>query len=153
LAILRGTKGEKMAKAKSRDTVKVHYTGKLDDGNVFDSSAGREPIEFTIGANKVIPGFEEAVIDMELGESKTIKISAEQAYGNYDEALVSTVKRSVFPGDMEPEVGQRLTAKQADGRAIHVTVTDVSEGDVTIDANHPLAGEDLTFDIELVEIL
>jgi peptidylprolyl isomerase len=142
-----------MTKADSGNIVKVHYTGKLNDGKIFDSSAGREPIEFTIGGNKVIPGFEEALVGMGPGESKTIKIPAEEAYGNYDEALVRTVSRKVFPKDMEPEVGQRLTAKQADGRAIHVTVTDIAESDVTIDANHPLAGEELTFDIELVEIL
>ncbi|MHC4131267.1 MAG: FKBP-type peptidyl-prolyl cis-trans isomerase [Planctomycetota bacterium] len=142
-----------MAEAKSGNVVKVHYTGKLNDGKIFDSSTAREPIKFTIGENKVIPAFEEAIIGMEIGNSKTIKIPAEQAYGNYDEALIRTLSRKVFPKDMEPEVGQRLTAKQADGRAIHVKVTEVSESDVKIDANHPLAGEELTFDIELLEIV
>jgi peptidylprolyl isomerase len=142
-----------MAEANSGNVVKVHYTGKLNDGKVFDSSEGREPIQFTIGDNKVIPGFEKALIGMGPGESKTIKIPAEDAYGNHDEAMVKTISREVFPADMEPEVGQRLTAKQADGRAIHVTVAKVSESEVRIDANHPLAGEELTFEIELVEIL
>ncbi|MFB0525252.1 MAG: peptidylprolyl isomerase [Phycisphaerae bacterium] len=142
-----------MAQAKSGDNVKVHYTGRLDDGYVFDSSANRNPLQLKIGQKGVIPGLEQAIIGMEQGESKTVKIQAEEAFGRYREELIRTIGRSVFPADLEPKVGQRLTATCVDGRSVAVSVTDVSESSVTIDANHPLAGEDLTFDIELIEIL
>jgi len=142
-----------MAQAKSGDTVKIHYIGRLDDGYVFDTSANRNPLKLKIGEKRIIKAFEQAIIGMEQGESKTVKIQAEEAFGQYREKLVQTVGRSVFPADLEPKVGQRLTATSVDGRSVAVTVTDVSESSVTIDANHPLAGEDLTFDIELIEIL
>jgi len=142
-----------MAHVKSGDTVKVHYIGRLDDGYVFDTSANRNPLQLKIGQKGVIPGFEQAIIGMEQGESKTVKIQAEEAYGRHREELIQTVRRSVFPAELEPKVGQRLTATCVDGRSVAVTVTDISESSVTIDANHPLAGEDLTFDIELIEIL
>jgi len=142
-----------MAQAKSGDTVKVHYTGRLDDGYVFDTSANRNPLQLKIGQKGVIPAFEQAIIGMEQSESKTVKIQAEEAFGRYRAELVQTVSRSVFPADLEPKVGQRLTATCVDGRSVAVSVTDVSESSVTIDANHPLAGEDLTFDIELIKIL
>ena len=142
-----------MVQAKSGDTVKVHYTGRLDNGYVFDTSANRNPLKIKIGQKEVMPAFEQAIIGMEQGESKTIKIQAEEAFGRYREELIRTISRSVFPTDLEPKVGQRLTATCMDGRTIAVTVTDVSESSVTIDANHPLAGEDLIFDIELVKIL
>jgi len=142
-----------MTQAKSGDTVKVRYTGKLDDGNVFDASGSRAPLKLIIGENRVIPAFEQAIIGMQPGESKTIKIPADEAFGPYREELVQTVDQSAFSADLEPKVGQRLKATNVAGRSVAVTVTEVSESTVTIDANHLLAGEDLMFDIELVEIV
>jgi peptidylprolyl isomerase len=141
-----------MEDAKSGDTVRVHYTGKLDDETTFQTSTGRGPLEFTIGEERVIPALENAVIGMKPGDAKTVKISAEEAFGPYREDLVRTIERSQFPTDFEPAVGQRLNLSETGGHEIVVTVTDFSEGSVTLDANHPLAGEDLVFDIELVEI-
>jgi peptidylprolyl isomerase len=141
-----------MAQAKSGDTVKVHYTGKLDDGTVFASSIKRDPLEFVIGEERIIPAFEQAVVGMIPGGSKTTKIDADEAYGPHHEELVRVIDRGVFPADLEPEVGQRLNLSEPDGREIIVTVTDFSESNVTLDANHPLAGENLVFDIQLVEI-
>jgi len=138
--------------AKTGDTVKVHYTGKLDDGTVFDSSNGREPLQFTIGEGQVIPGFEQAVTGMKPGESQTVKIPVEEAYGPYQQELVLVVGQDQFPADLEPEVGQQLQITQADGKVTVVTVTGISESGVILDANHPLAGKDLTFEIELMEI-
>ncbi len=142
-----------MTEAKSGDTVKVHYTGKLDDGTVFDSSQEREPIEFTLGQGEVIPGFEEAVVGMQPGESKTATIASEEAYGPYFDEMVIEVGRDAFPEELEPQVGQKLKVRQPDGEEAVVTVTDVTPTTVTLDANHPLAGEDLTFDIQLVDIV
>lgn len=142
-----------MIKAKSGDTVKVRYTGKLDNGRVFDASGNRAPLKLIIGENKVIPAFEQAIIGMQPGESKTINIPADEAFGPHREDLIRMVDRSAFSTDLEPKVGQRLKATCADGRSISVTVTDISESAVTIDANHLLAGENLTFDIELVEVV
>ena len=142
-----------MSKAKDGDTVKVHYTGKFEDGEVFDTSLEREPLEFTIGKGQVIPGFEKAVEGMSLGDTKTTDITPEKAYGPRHEEMVTTVERNRFPADMDPKVGQRLQLRQADGKTIRVTVTDVSGSKVTLDANHPLAGKNLTFDIKLVEIV
>lgn len=139
--------------AKNGDTVKVHYTGKLEDGTVFDSSEGREPLEFTVGEHEVIPGFEEAIVGMNQSESKTVKVPADAAYGPRIEEMVLKVERSRLPQDFEPQVGQQLQMRRSDGRTIIVTVNGVSESDVTLDANHPLAGKDLIFDIELVEIV
>ncbi len=141
-----------MAEARKGDTVKVHYTGKLDDGTVFDSSEGRQPLEFQLGSGSVIPGFEEAVVGMQEGESKTTQIPAEQAYGPYHDEMLLTVPRDQFPPDLDPQVGQELQLRQQDGQTFVVQVKDVSDGEVTLDANHPLAGEDLTFDIQLVEV-
>jgi peptidylprolyl isomerase len=138
--------------AKKGDTVKVHYTGKLEDGTVFDSSQGRQPLEFQLGSGSVIPGFEEAIVGMQEGENKTTQIPADQAYGAYHDEMLLTVPRDQFPPDIEPEVGQELELRQQDGQSFVVQVKDVSEGEVTLDANHPLAGEDLTFDIQLVQI-
>jgi FKBP-type peptidyl-prolyl cis-trans isomerase 2 len=142
-----------MTKAKHGDTVKLHYTGKLDDGTVFDSSVDREPLEFKIGGNQVIKGFEKAVIDMKPDESKTVTIPPDEAYGPYREEMIADVPRQQFPPSVQPEVGQHFELKQENGEPIVVTVTQVSESEVTIDANHPLAGKDLTFDIQLVEIV
>lgn len=141
-----------MVQAKLGDTVRVHYTGKLDDGTVFDSSLNAEPLEFTLGDGNIIAGFEKAVMGMSPGDSKTEVIPAEQAYGAYQESMVLVVDRAQMPSDMQPEVGQQLEIRQPSGQTIPVVITDVSEADVTLDANHPLAGEDLTFDIQLVEI-
>jgi peptidylprolyl isomerase len=142
-----------MVQAKPGDTVKIHYTGKLDDGTVFDSSADREPLEFTLSGGQVIPGFEQAVVGMAPGESKTEKIPMEQAYGPYRQEMVIQVNREQLPPDLDPEVGLQLQIQQPNGQAIPVLVTEVTNAKVTLDANHPLAGEDLTFDIELVEIV
>jgi len=142
-----------MAEAKKGDTVKVHYTGKFEDGTVFDSSLEREPLQFTLGEGQVISGFEESVIGMNPGESKVAVIPAEKAYGPHREELVVVVDRDQFPPDLEPVVGQHLEVHQADGRVLMVKVAEVSGTSVTLDANHPLAGKDLTFEIELVEIL
>ena len=141
-----------MAQAKNGDTVKVHYTGKLDDGTVFDTSADREPLQFKIGEGQLIPDFEQAVIGMNPGDSKTVQIPSDKAYGPHHEEMVMEVDRSQFPEGLEPKVDQRLQVQQPDGQAYAVTVTDVSEAKVTLDANHPLAGKDLTFDIQLTEI-
>jgi peptidylprolyl isomerase len=145
--------GERMAGAKYGDTVRVHYTGKLDDGTVFDSSTGRNPLQFTLGEGRIIPGFEKAVVGMNPGESKTVKVPADQAYGPYRKEMVVVVDRDQIPADLKPKVGQELQIRQADGQIIKVTVTDVSISSVTLDANHPLAGKDLTFDIQLLEIV
>jgi peptidylprolyl isomerase len=142
-----------MEEAKSGDTVRVNYTGKLDDETVFQTSAGRDPMEFTIGEERVIPALENAVIGMKPGDTKTVEISAGEAFGPYREDLVRTIERSQFPMDLQPKVGQRLNLSETGGHEIVVTVTDFSEASVTLDANHPLAGEDLVFDIELVEIV
>jgi peptidylprolyl isomerase len=141
-----------MAQAKFGDNVKVHYTGKLDDGTVFDSSSNGDPLEFTIGEGMIIPGFEQAVVGMVPGDSKTELIPMDQAYGPYREDMVVVVDRNQMPADMDPEIGQQLQIQQPTGQAIPVVVTNVSDAEVTLDANHPLAGEDLTFDIQLVEI-
>lgn len=141
-----------MAQAKAGDTVKVHYTGKLDDGTVFDSSVDREPLEFTIGSGNIIPGFEQAVVGMSLGESKTEIIPTDQAYGPHLDEMVVVVDRQQMPEEIDPQVGQQLQIQQQNGQVLPVVITDVSGASVTLDANHPLAGEDLTFDIKLVEI-
>jgi len=143
-----------MTQAKNGDKVKVHYTGRLDDDNVFDSSRDRGPLEFQLGSGQVIPGFEDAVLGMTAGDTKTFKIESNQAYGEHREELVQQVPRQQFPSDMEVRVGQRFQINQQEGeQPMVITVTEVSDTFVTIDANHPLAGENLTFDIELVDIL
>ncbi|MEA5571251.1 peptidylprolyl isomerase [Calothrix sp. UHCC 0171] len=141
-----------MTQAKLGDTVTVHYTGKLTDGTVFDSSDGGSPLEFTLGEGQLIPGFEEAVVGMNAGESKTTHIPVEQAYGEYRPEMVIEVERDQMPPELEPEVGQQLQIQQPTGQVIPVVITDISESTVRLDANHPLAGEDLVFDIQLVAI-
>ena len=142
-----------MAQALSGNSVKVHYTGNTDDGEVFDSSVDREPLQFTIGDNHVIPGFEEATIGMEPGDSKKITITADKAYGPHNPDMVVAVDRSRFPDNLEPQTGQQLQMRQSEDQMIVVTVTSVSDSQVMLDANHPLAGKDLTFEIQLVEII
>ncbi|NIR53116.1 peptidylprolyl isomerase [candidate division KSB1 bacterium] len=142
-----------MAQAKQGDTVKVHYTGKLQDGTVFDSSVDKEPLTCTIGDGQVISGFEQAIVGMNPGDSKTTEVSADDAYGQHLDDLVMEVGRDELPEDIDPEVGQRLVGMQGDGKKIVFTVTEMSDKSVTLDANHPLAGQDLTFDLELLEIV
>ena len=142
-----------MSEVKNGDKVKIHYTGKLKDGSIFDSSEGREPLEFTVGGNMVVPGFENGVIGMKKGENKTISISPEEAYGEHNAEKVSVVERTQLPKDMEPEVGMALQATAQDGSVVPVAITEVNEETITVDANHPLAGKELMFDLELVEIV
>jgi FKBP-type peptidyl-prolyl cis-trans isomerase 2 len=146
-------KGEHMAQAKKGDTVRVHYTGKLEDGTVFDTSRSRLPLQFTLGNGQVIAGFENAITGMNIGESKTTVIPVEQAYGPHRDDMIVTVKRDQLPPDLDAKVGQRLELTQTDDQTILVTVTDITESSMTLDANHPLAGKTLTFDIELVGIV
>jgi peptidylprolyl isomerase len=141
-----------MSKAKDGDTVKVHYTGKLEDGTVFDSSKEGEPLELTIGAGNVIEGFEKGVIGMERGSSKTVTIPPEEAYGSMNEGLIVKVKKENFPENITPVIGEQLQLKQQDGNIVNVAITEIREDTVTLDANHPLSGKTLIFDIELVEI-
>ena len=139
-------------KAKANDKVKVHYTGKLTSGEVFDSSEGRDPLEFTVGGGQMIKGFDEAVSGMGLNEKKTVTIPSAEAYGERRDDLIQEVPRDQLPEDMQPEVGQQLMATNDLGHQTPVSVTAVEEKSITVDANHMLAGKDLVFDIELVEI-
>lgn len=141
-----------MAQAKSGDTVQVHYTGTLSDGSTFDSSEGREPLEFTLGEGGVIPGFENAVIGMAVEESKEVTIPCVEAYGEHNVEMVQEVPREALPGDMELELGMPLQAEAPDGEVFVVTVTSLTDDKVILDGNHPLAGQDLTFNIQLVGI-
>jgi peptidylprolyl isomerase len=141
-----------MAEAKIGDRVSVHYAGRLEDGTEFDSSAGREPLDIVLGDGMVIPGFESGVIGMTVGEKRTVTIAAEDAYGQISQELIVTVPRERLPQDLDPELGQHLQMHRADGGHIDVMVTDVNEQSITIDANHPLAGRVLVFDIHLVAI-
>jgi len=142
-----------MAEARSGDTVRVHYTGRLHDGTVFDSSHGREPLEFALGAGQVIAGFDDAVTGMSPGDSKTVTIPADEAYGSRDDSLVLRLAPQSFPPGLHPEVGQKLQMSQEGGDTFVVSVVEVTDEYVGLDANHPLAGKDLTFDLELVEIV
>ena len=142
-----------MTRAKQGNTVHVHYTGKLTDGTLFDSSSGRQPLEFTLGAGNVIPGFEAAVLDMAIGENKTVTIASEQAYGPRVEEAVRKFPRSGIPRDIQLEVGIQLQAHDPEGRPIMFTVIELDDNDVTLDANHPLAGKDLVFELELVAVV
>jgi FKBP-type peptidyl-prolyl cis-trans isomerase SlpA len=134
-------------------TVKVHYTGKLADGEVFDTSDGKEPREFTLGQGQLIPGFEKGLIDMKLNEKKTINMTKDDAYGEVNETLIQEVKKTDLPQDMEPKVGMGLVSKSPDGQEINLMVVEVKEETIVIDGNHPLAGRDLIFDLEVVEII
>jgi peptidylprolyl isomerase len=141
-----------MSKAKSGDTVRVHYTGKLEDGTQFDSSAGKDPLEFSIGAGEVLPAFDSAVEGMAIGDSKSVNIEAAEAYGRRHEQLIQDVPREHLPDDMQPAVGMQLQAQGQDGQPIKLVVTEVKKETITVDGNHPLAGKDLDFDIKLVDI-
>ncbi|MBN2132552.1 MAG: peptidylprolyl isomerase [Sedimentisphaerales bacterium] len=132
--------------------MKIHYTCKLDDGAVVASSREKEPIEFTLGRGQILPGLEEAVRGMETGESKTVRVPPEKAFGPHRKDLIEEVPRGDLPDHIEPQVGQRLTLDRSDGGCVTVTVADVSESTVTLDANHPLASTDLNFELDLLEV-
>lgn len=142
-----------MTQAQTGDKVRVHYTGRFGDGTVFDTSEGREPLEFTIGERQVIQGFEEAVIGLELGESTTTDIPAHKAYGPRDERMVMRVSRDQVPAHIDLSLNDRLQLRRRDGGSFVVTVVEITSTDVALDGNHPLAGRDLQFDIQLVEIV
>lgn len=142
-----------MKKAEKGKQVKIHYTGTLDDGTVFDSSENREPLEFTVGGGMVIPGFDNAVLGMSEGEKQSVNIPCDQAYGPRQDQLVVQVPKTQFPEHINPEMGQQLQIQTGAGQPMMVTVTAVGDAEVTLDANHPLAGKDLNFELELVAVL
>ena len=141
-----------MTQAKQGDKVKVHYQGSLNDGTVFDSSYEREPLEFTLGQGQIIPGFEDAVEGMTPGENKKVTVEPDQGYGQYFEENQVELDRSNLPEDLNPEIGMLLQVTDANNQTHHVKVIGLTDGTITLDANHPLAGQDLNFDIELVEV-
>ena len=142
-----------MQQAQNGDTVKVHYHGKLRSGETFDSSNGREPLEFTLGSGQVIPGFDDGVTGMKVGDKKTIEIPVDQAYGQKREDMLFEFPKTQFPDDVTPQVGDQLMMSDGSGQQFPVTIAEVKEESVVLDANHPLAGQDLIFDLELVEIV
>ncbi len=141
-----------MTQVKSGDTVRIHYKGTLQDGTTFDSSEGRDPLEFQVGSGQIIPGLDQALPGMEVGDKKTVDVPADAAYGQVDPGARQEVPRTQIPADIPLEAGTRLQMQTPDGRAVPVTVAEVSEEKVTLDANHPLAGQDLTFDIEVLSV-
>jgi len=142
-----------MSQAKDGDKVKVHYTGKLENGEVFDSSKDRQPLEFEIGGGNVMPGVEKGIIGMEIGDTKSIQIPPEDAFGPWRRELLVDLKRNEFPENMNLTVGQKLQMRHMDGDPLSLIITDVNEDTVTLDANHPLAGKTLVFDVELIGIV
>ena len=142
-----------MKEVKNGDTIRIHYTGTLEDGSEFDSSKGKNPIEFTVGSTKLIPGFENGVIGMKIGDKKTVTIPPEDAYGVIREDLTAKIDKNDLPKKMTPEVGMPLQLKKPDGGSMNVMITEVDADSVTFDANHPLAGRTLMFDLELVEFV
>lgn len=142
-----------MTEVKSGDTVRIHYKGKLTDGTEFDSSSEGQPLEFQVGAGQIIPGLENKVEGMNVGEKDTVTVPAAEAYGPRDDAQVQKMPRSAIPENIELDVGARLQASTQDGQQVLLTVIDLSDDTVTVDANHPLAGQDLVFDIEVVEVV
>ncbi|HNT69981.1 MAG TPA: peptidylprolyl isomerase [Syntrophorhabdaceae bacterium] len=141
-----------MIEAKENDKVKVHYKGSLQDGTVFDSSENRQPLEFTIGQGMVIPGFEKGVVGMCEGDTKVISIEAEEAYGAYRQDLVGVVDKSRIPDDIDLKIGMVLQVRSPEGSVTNVVVSAITDNDVTLDMNHPLAGKELLFEVTLVEI-
>lgn len=141
-----------MSQVKENDTIKVHYTGKLSNGQVFDSSLERDPLEVTLGQGMLIPGFEKGMLNMEVNEKKTITIPVDEAYGDVQKELFYEVKNDQLPQDMAPQVGMALASKAPDGREVQFRVAEVNEDHIIVDANHPLAGQELIFDLELIEI-
>ena len=152
LTLIIYTKKQQMAQVKRGDTVKVHYHGTLADGSIFDSSTGREPLEFEVGGGMVIEGFDNGVLGMALGEKRTIEIPADQAYGQKNEDMIMEFPIDRFPADLVPEVGMTLNMSNNQGEQFPVVIVEVAEEFVLLDANHPLAGKDLTFDLELVDL-
>lgn len=142
-----------MAQAAIGDTVHIHYNGKLRDGTVFDTSEGREPLQFTIGQNTIIPKLEESIVGMETGDTATVEIAADDAYGPHRPDAVQTVERSMIPPHIDVTVGTQLQATAQNGQTVVLTVMEADDSSVTLDGNHPLAGEDLIFEIEVVEIV
>lgn len=142
-----------MQQAQNGDKVRVHYHGTLRTGETFDSSQGREPLEFTVGSGQVIKGFDEGVRGMQVGEKKTLEIPVDDAYGQKSNEMMFEFPKTQFPDDMTPEVGQQLMMSNGSGQSFPVTITEVKDDSVLLDANHPLAGQDLIFNIELVEIV
>ncbi len=142
-----------MSTAVQGNKVKVHYTGTFDDGETFDSSAGREPLEFEVGGGQVIPGFDQAVLGMKVGESKKVRIPEDEAYGPHNPEMVIESDRTQFEEGLNPEVGQQFQTQMQDGQPVLLTVVAVEGDKITLDANHPMAGKDLNFEIELVEII
>jgi peptidylprolyl isomerase len=142
-----------MSKAKRGDTVRVHYTGRLSDGTIFDKTDKNEPLEFTIGAEEVLPTFEAAVINLEVGRKRVVEISSEDAYGDWDENQVFEINPADLPSDLEAEIGLDVEVKLPSGRSEIMTIVDIENDAIVLDANHPLAGEDLIFEVRLVEIV
>jgi len=142
-----------MNQVQGNENVKLHYTGKLNDGQVFDSSAEREPLEVKLGEGRLIPGFEKGLVDMKVNEKKTITIPKEEAYGEVQKELFQKIPNENLPQEIKPEVGMGLVSKNPDGSERQLRVADVKEDFIIVDANHPLAGQDLTFDLELLEIM
>ena len=141
-----------MTQAKPGDTVHLHYTGKLDDGAVFDSSEGRDPLSFELGSGQIIPGLDAGVTGMEVGEKRTVRVEAAEAYGEHDPARVQAVDRAAVPDHIPTDPGTQLQVQMQDGNTMNVTVAKTTETELFLDANHPLAGKDLIFDVELMAI-
>ncbi|ASM73107.1 MULTISPECIES: FKBP-type peptidyl-prolyl cis-trans isomerase [Roseobacteraceae] len=141
-----------MTQVKSGDTVRIHYTGTLLDGSTFDSSQGRDPLEFQVGSGQIIPGLDNALPGMAVGEKKEVQVVAEEAYGAVNPEMLQSVPREGIPADIPLDPGTQLQMQTPDGQALPVTVVEVDESTVTLDANHPLAGKDLKFDIEVVSV-
>lgn len=142
-----------MIQVKGNETVKVHYTGKLEDGRIFDSSLEREPLEVKLGEGKLIPGFEKGLVDMKVNEKKTITIPKEEAYGDVQKELFQKIPNKHLPSDIKPEVGMGLVSQNPDGSEHQLRISDVKDSFIIVDANHPLAGEDLIFELEVLEII
>lgn len=142
-----------MRKVQKDDVIRVHYTGKLEDGTEFDSSKGKNPIEFKVGQGSLIPGFENGVIGMEQGETKTVSIPPDEAYGKRQDELVAQINKTEFPSDITPKEGMQLQLKSKDGQTIPVMIVNINDDIVTLDANPPLAGKTLIFDLEMVEFV
>lgn len=141
-----------MTEVKTGDTVSIHYTGTLNDGSTFDSSDGRDPLEFTVGSGQIIPGLDKALPGMTVGDKKTVEIPADEAYGQRQEEALQTVPREQIPAEIPLDIGTQLQVQTPTGEVMPVMVAEVTEAEVTLDANHPLAGKDLNFAIELVDI-
>lgn len=142
-----------MSHAATGQTIRIHYTGKLENGTTFDTSAGREPLEFELGSGEIIPGLDQALEGMAVGQRKTVTIQPDEAYGPRREQLVQSVPNSALPDDLEPSVGMQLQSQRSDGQVTRLTVIEVADDSITVDGNHPLAGQVLMFEVEVVEIV